>query len=210
MTIVTIGGVNHFFVVTMSSTGYQVKKLGYSGNTYKEVGRFTVKENGATKAVSGINRVLVTSTKIDFFFKSGATVYRGSLPATATTGNIDLTKAFTLKTSGALVYGQPIDLTGFSNQGFCYHESKKVLSYPLTKANVSVVLVHRNVGSTSTGVISPATDTCFASRPPNTASSRWRVSGSTARTASCTSTTNRSTSTNGNLDGVHVFERYVA
>lgn len=210
MTIVTIGGVNHFFVVTMLSTGYQVKKLSYSGNTYKEVGRFTVKENGVTKAVSGINRVLVTSTKIDFFFKSGATVYKGSLPATANTGNIDLTKAFTLKTSGALVNGQPIDLTGFSNQGFFYHESKQVLYYPLTKANVSVVLVYRNVNAASTGTIAPATDTSFRITSAKYSKFEMESLGINSKDGKLYFNTNRSTSTNGNLDGVHVFERYVA
>ncbi|MFC7488438.1 hypothetical protein ACOCJ7_08935 [Knoellia sp. CPCC 206453] len=210
MTIATIGGVNHFFIVTMSSTGYQVKKLSYSGNTYKEVGRFTVKENGATKAVSGINRVLVTSTKIDFFFKSGSTVYKGSLPATANTGTINITKAFTLKTSGALVGGKPIDLTGFVSQGFFYHESKKVLYYPLTKANVSVVLVYRNVTSTSTGVLAPSKDTSF--RITSAKYSKFEIEslGINSKDGKLYFNTNRSTSTNGNLDGVQVFEGYVA
>lgn len=211
MTIVGIGGVNHFFVVTRSSGTYQLKKLQYSGNTYKEVGKFSITENGVTKAVSGINRVSVTSTAITFFFKSGPTVYRGTLSATANSGTIAITKAFTLKTSGALVDGQPIDLDGFSDQGFFYHESKQVLYYPLTKDNVSVVLVYRNVAPTSTGTIAPSTDTSFRITSQKY-SAKFEIEGVgiSSSDGKLYFNTNRSTSTNGNLDGVHVFERYVA
>ncbi len=108
---------------------------------------------GATKAVSGISRVSVSSTTLTFFFKSGATVYRGSLALTASSGTINLTKAFDLRTAGALVNGTATDFTGFANQGFYYHEAADTLYYPLTKENVSIVLVYRNITSTTTGTL---------------------------------------------------------
>ena len=210
MTIVGIGGVNHFFVVTMSSGAYQLKKLQYSGNTYKEVGKFAVKENGVTKAVSGISRVTVTSTALTFFFKSGASVYKGTIPATSNSGTVAITKAFTLGTSGALVDGKPINLSGFLNQGFYYHESKKVLYYPMTKGNVSIVLVYRNVSATSTGTIAPTKDLSF--RITSKKYSRFEIEsvGISSTDGKLYFSTNRSNSSSGNLDGVHVFERYVA
>lgn len=74
MTIVDIAGQHHFFIVTMSATGAQLVKLRYKDNTYYKVGSYSVRLGGVAKAVSGINRVSVTLTTINFFFKSGATV----------------------------------------------------------------------------------------------------------------------------------------
>lgn len=211
MTIVGISGVNHFFVVTKSTGAYQLKKLSYSGNTYKEVGKFSIKENGVTRDVSGINRVSVTSTAITFFFKSGTTVYKGTLSAKANSGTIAITKAFTLKTSGALVDGKTMDLKDFSNQGFFYDETRKVAYYPLTHDNVSVVLAYRNVTPTSTGTLTSASDLSFRITSKKYAA-KFEIEGVgiSSSDGKLYFNTNRSTSTNGNLDGVHVFEGFKA
>jgi hypothetical protein len=95
-------------------------------------------------------------------FKSGRTVYNGSLPLRASSGTIELTKAFDLQVEGALVNGATVsDLTTFANQGFFYDETRQVLYYPLTKDNRSIVLVYRNVTPATTGTASAATDLSF-------------------------------------------------
>ena len=162
MTIVDIDAQHHMFVVTMNATGAQLVRLRYDGTTYYHAGSYQVRLNGAVAAPSGIHRVAVTTTTITFLFKSGRTVYNASLPLRAASGTINLTKAFDLQVEGALVNGATVpDLATFANQGFFYDAAKRVLYYPLTKANRSIVLVYRNVSPTTTGTAPAATDLSF-------------------------------------------------
>ena len=154
--------------------------------------------------------MLVTSTRDRLLLQERCHGLQGQPCRDGHSGNINLTKAFTLKTSGALVNGKPIKPHRTANQGFFYHESKKVLYYPLTKDNVSVVLVYRNVSATSTGVLSPSADTSF--RITSAKYNKFEIEGVgvNSKDGKLYFSTNRSTTTNGNVDGVHVFERYVA
>ena len=142
MTIVDISGEHYMFVVTMKTSGAQLVKLHYDGTNYSKVGAYQLTLAGNVAAASGINRVSVTSSKVSFLFKSGKTVYNGSLSPTAKDGAVKLTKAFSLNVKDAKVNGATVPgLDSWSNQGFFYDETKKVLYYPLTDANKSVVLV---------------------------------------------------------------------
>jgi hypothetical protein len=208
MTIVDIDGQHHLFVVTMEASGAQLVKLRYDGTTYYKAGSYQVRLNGAVAAPSGIDRVSVTSTAITFMFKSGRTVYNGSLPLRASSGTIDLTKAFDLQVDGALVNGATVaDLDTFANQGFFYDETKKVLYYPLTKDNRSIVLVYRNVSPATTGTAPAAADLSF--RITSSAYSMFEIEGVGLSGGKLYFSTNRSNSS-GAFDGVHVFNGYVA
>jgi hypothetical protein len=208
MTIVDIDGQHHMFVVTMSATGAQLVRLRYDGTTYYHAGSYQVHRDGVVATPSGINRVSVTSTAITFMFKSGRTIYNGSLPLRATSGTIELTRAFSLQVEGALVNGAPVpDLTTFTNQGFFYDETRKVLYYPLTKDNRSIVLVYRNVSPTTTGTAPAATDLSF--RITSSKYSKFEIEGVGISGGRLYFNTNRSNST-GAYDGVHVFNGYVA
>ncbi|MFD0816862.1 hypothetical protein [Micromonospora zhanjiangensis] len=208
MTIVDIDGQHHLFVVTMEATGAQLVRLRYDGTTYYHAGSYQVRLNGAVAAPSGINRVTVTSTTITFMFKSGRTVYNGSLPLRASSGTIDLTKAFDLQVEGALVNGAPVsDLGTFANQGFFYDATKKVLYYPLTKDNRSIVLVYRNVSPTTTGTAPAATDLSF--RITSSAYTTFEIEGVGLSDGKLYFSTNRANSSGSN-DGVHMFNGYVA
>ncbi|GHJ48970.1 hypothetical protein Cs7R123_63120 [Catellatospora sp. TT07R-123] len=209
MTIVDIDGEHHLFVVTMNATGAQLVKLRYDGTTYYHAGSYQVRLNGAVASPSGISRVAVTSTAITFMFKSGRTVYNGSLPLRASSGTIDLTKAFDLQVDGALVNGAEVpDLGTFLNQGFFYDAGNKVLYYPLTKDNRSIVLVYRNVSTTTTGTAPAATDLSF--RITSSAYSvKFEIEGVGISDGKLYFNTNRE-STSGSNDGVHVFNGYVA
>lgn len=105
ITIVDIDGQHHMFIVTMNTSGAQLVRLRYDGTTYYHAGSYQVRLNGAVATPSGISRVSVTSTTITFMFKSGRTIYDGSLPLRASSGTIDLTRAFDLQVDGALVNG---------------------------------------------------------------------------------------------------------
>lgn len=209
MTIVDIDGQHHMFVVTMKASGAQLVRLRYDGTTYYHAGSYQVRLDGAVAAPSGINRVSVTSTAITFMFKSGRTIYNGSLPLRAASGTVNLTRAFNLQVDGALVNGAPVpDLGSFVNQGFFYDQSKKVLYYPLTKENRSIVLVYRNVSPTTTGTAPAATDLSFritSSAYPT----KFEIEGVGISDGKLYFSTNRANS-NGAYDGVHVFNGYVA
>lgn len=209
MTIVDIDAQHHLFVVTMKTSGAQLVRLRYDGTTYYHAGSYQVRLNGAVATPAGINRVSVTSTAITFMFKSGRTIYNGSLPLRASSGTIDLTKAFDLQVDGALVNGAPVpDLGTFLNQGFFYDAAKKVLYYPLTKDNRSIVLVYRNVSPTTTGTAPAATDLSF--RITSSAySTKFEIEGVGISDGKLYFNTNRA-NLSGAYDGVHVFDGYVA
>ncbi|NUT33974.1 MAG: hypothetical protein HOV79_12960 [Hamadaea sp.] len=208
MTIVDIDAQHHLFVVTMESTGAQLVKLRYSGATYYYAGSYQLRLNGAVITPSGVNRVAQDSSTITFMFKSGRAVYNGSLPLRANSGTIELTKAFDLQVEGALVNGAPVsDLTTFANQGFFYDSTKKVLYYPLTKENRSIVLVYRNVTPATRGTALPATDLSF--RITSSAYTTFEIEGVGLSGGKLYFNTNRANA-NGAFDGVHVFNGYVA
>ncbi len=209
MTIVDIDGKHHFFVVTLNSSGAQLVKLRYDGSTYTKVGSYSVRLDGAAKAVSGINRVSVSSSQITFLFKSGRQIYNGSLPLRNNSGTVDLTRAFDLKVAGALVNGSTVsDLESFGNQGLFYDESKKVLYYPLTKDNRSIVLVYRNVSPSTTGTVASASDLSFRITSSKY-SSKFEIEGVGLSGGKLYFNTNRANSS-GAYDGVHVFNGYVS
>ncbi len=208
MTIVDISGKHYMFVVTMNKTGAQLVKLEYSGTGYKTVGSYQLRLNGDVAAVSGINRVSVTSSAVNFMFKSGKTIYNGSLKPTANSGTINLDKAFSLNVADAKVNGATVPgLENWSNQGFFYDEAKKVLYYPLTDANKSIVLVYRNVTPSSTGTLAAANDLSF--RITSSKYVKFEIEGVGLSGGKLYFNTNRATSSAA-ADGVHVFKGYVA
>lgn len=208
MTIVDIDGRHHFFVVTMNKSGAQLVKLRYDGSTYYKVGSYAIRLNGSALPASGINRVSVSSTQIRFLFKSGRQVFNGSLPLRANSGTVSLTKAFNLQVDGALVNGATVSgLSTYANQGFFYDATKKVLYYPLTKDNRSVVLVYRNVTTATRGTAPAARDLSF--RITSSKYSKFEIEGVGTSGSRLYFNTNRANSS-GAYDGVHVFKGYRA
>ncbi|MFC3990999.1 hypothetical protein [Actinoplanes siamensis] len=208
ITIVDIDGQHHMFIVTMEASGAQLVRLRYDGTTYYHAGSYQLRLNGAVAAPSGISRVSVSGTTITFMFKSGRTVYNGSLPLRASSGTIDLNKAFDLQVDGALVNGATVpDLATFANQGFYYDAANQVLYNPLTKENRSIVLVYRNVSPATTGTAPAATDLSF--RITSSKYSTFEIEGVGISDGKLYFSTNRANA-DGGYDGVHSFDGYVA
>ncbi|MBO3741930.1 hypothetical protein [Actinoplanes flavus] len=210
MTIVDIDGVHHMFIVTMDKTtaGVQLVKLRYDGTTYEYAGAYRLRLNGGVLPASGVNRVSVTGTTITFMFKSGRTVYNGSLPLRADSGNIDLTKAFDLQVDGALVDGATVpDLGTFTAQGFFYDQTEHVLYNPLTKDKRSIVLVYRNVTPATTGTAPAATDLSFRITSAKY-SQLFEIEGVGISDGKLYFNTNRRDADGAGHDGVHVFDGY--
>ncbi|WP_436535872.1 hypothetical protein [Actinoplanes sp. HUAS TT8] len=208
ITIVDIDGQHHMFIVTMEATGAQLVRLRYDGTTYYNAGSYQLRLNGAVAAPSGVSRIAVTGTTITFMFKSGHTIYNGSLPLRASSGTIDLTKAFDLQVDGALVNGATVaDLSTFANQGFFYDATNQVLYSPMTKENRSIVLVYRDVTPATTGTAPAATDLSF--RITSSKYTTFEIEGVGISDGKLYFGTNRSNA-DGAFDGVHSFNDYVA
>ncbi len=148
MVLCTINDEYYMFIVTMLEGSMSLVKLKYVGTTYYKVGNYTIKLSGQNQLMSGVKITGKTATTINFLFKNGKTYYRGSLPLTANTGTINVTEAFTLNTVDALVNGSTVPgIETFANQGFEYYNNS--VYHPVTKGNVSIVLVYRNIPTAS-------------------------------------------------------------
>ncbi|WNQ08865.1 hypothetical protein MJA45_14515 [Paenibacillus aurantius] len=151
MVLSTIDGEYYMFVITMKAGSMSLVKLKYVGTTYYKVGNYTIQYNGVDKGMSGVAITSKDASNIYFLFKSGLTLYRGTLPLTANGGTINATYGFTLNTSDALVNGSTIsNISSYVSQGFGYYNN--TIYVPLTYENVSIVLVYRSI-STASGTI---------------------------------------------------------
>lgn len=83
------------------------------------------------------------------------------MPLTANSGTIDVTYAFQINITDALVNGQTVSgLNNFSRQGIGYIASSDQLLIPLTNQNVSIILVYNNA-SIATGTITADANLSF-------------------------------------------------
>lgn len=163
----TIDGKYHLFVATMKTGSESLVKLQYSGTTYTQLGGFTLKCNGEDVAISGAKKYAKDANYIYFLFfvydgtENGVGVYRGQVPLTANSGTINITHAFDLDITNALVNGATVSgLEDFTRQGIGYIASTDQLLVPLTKTNVSIILVYDNA-STATGTVCANSDLSF-------------------------------------------------
>lgn len=163
----TIDSQYHLFVATMKTGNESLVKLRYSGNTYTQLGGFTLKCNGENIAISGVKKYAKDSNYIYFLFfvydgtENSVGVYKGNIPLTANSGTIHVTHAFDLNIKDALVNGATVSgLENFTRQGIGYIASTDQLLVPLTKNNVSIILVYDNA-SAATGTITASSDLSF-------------------------------------------------
>lgn len=165
----TINGTYNLFVATMNTGNHSLVKLQYSGTTYTKAGNYTIKCGTEEIAVSGVKKYAKDSNYIYFlFFKytdeedsRDVSVYRGKLPLTSNSGTINVSHAFDIDISNARVNGSVVaGLNDFSRQGIGYIASTDQLLVPLTKNNISIILVYDHA-STATGTISANSNLSF-------------------------------------------------
>jgi hypothetical protein len=198
----------YMFASTMAAGSTSLVKLKYVGATYYKVGNYTIKYNGANKAMSGVKITSKDANNIYFLFKSGRNFYRGSLPLNATSGTINVTDAFYLNIEDARVNGSTVsNITSYATQGIGYYNN--TLYFPLTYENVSIVLVYRNV-STASGTIYADNNLSFrvtSSAFPDL----FEIEGVGVAGGKLWFNTNRRTAAGDTADdGVHYFEGYSA
>lgn len=155
----TINDKYHLFVATLKAGNESLVKLQYSGTTYTQLGSFKLQYNGQNMAISGVKKYAKDANYIYFLFfgyngtETGVTVYRGKVPLTANSGTINITPAFNINIKDALVDGKTVSgLENFTRQGIGYIAGSDQLLVPLTKNNVSIILVYNNA-STATGTV---------------------------------------------------------
>ncbi|RKN86213.1 hypothetical protein [Paenibacillus ginsengarvi] len=155
----TIDGNYYMFVVTMNAGSMSLVKLKYVGTKYYKVGNYTIKYKDVNKSMSGVKITSKDAKNINFLFKSGRTLYRGSLPLTANSGTIHVTNGFNLNIEDARVNGSTVpNITSYAFQGFGYYND--TIYVPLTYKNISIVLVYRNI-STASGTINADNNLSF-------------------------------------------------
>ncbi|MCQ6562160.1 hypothetical protein [Paenibacillus mendelii] len=205
----TIDGDYYMFIVTMNAGSMSLVKLKYVGTKYYKVGNYTIKYNGANKAMSGVKITSKNTSNISFLFKSGRTLYRGTLPLTANSGTINVTNSFSLNIEDALVNGKRIsNISSYAFQGFGYYNN--TIYIPMTYKNISIVLVYRNI-STASGTIQ-ADDNLSFRITSSAYSDLFEIEGvGIANGDQLWFNTNRRTKPGDTAhDGVHYFKNYSA
>ena len=163
----TIDGKYHLFVATMKTGSESLVKLQYSGNTYTQLGGYTLKCNGENIAISGVKKYEKDENYVYFLFfvydgtEDSVGVYRGQVPMTANSGTVNITHSFDIDIASALVNGSAVSkLENFTRQGIGYIASTDQLLVPLTNDNVSIILVYDNA-STAAGTVMANPDLSF-------------------------------------------------
>lgn len=157
MCVTTLDDKSNLFIVTMKENSNALIRVRVDGSKFKKMGNYTVKYNGEHLAPSGVNIIKKTSTDITFLFKKGRSFYEGTIGLNQTSGTINVTKKFTINIASAVVNGKTLDLSSYTHQGYGYY--KNYIFVPLTKDNVSIVLVY-NIKD-ATGTIKTVSDLSF-------------------------------------------------
>jgi hypothetical protein len=198
----------YMFVVTMKEGSLSLVKLKYVGTTYYKVGNYIINYEGSAKSMSGVAITGKDSNNINFLFKSGSTLYKGSLPLTANSGTINVTNSFSLNTADAKVNGSAIsNISSYVFQGLGYYDD--TIYVPMTYQNVSIVLVYRNV-STASGTIT--SDNSLSFRITSSAyPDLFEIEGVGIANGGALWYSNRRTEPGDTAhDGVHYFNGYSA
>ena len=154
MDVASVNGKSNLYIATMKVGAGGLVRMEVNGSKITKKASYKIRYNGADTSVSAISVESKTDSKINFLFKKGKTVYRGSIGLNATSGTINLTKVCTLDVKSVNINGKTTDLSSFTHQGMGYHKGK--LYVPLwagsSKQNQSVIAVY-NINSNTSGTI---------------------------------------------------------
>ncbi len=155
MDVATVNGKSNLYIATMKTGAGGLVRMEVNGSKIAKKASYKIRYNGADAKVSAVAIESKTSSKINFLFKKGKTVYRGSVGLNATSGTINLTKVCKLNVKSVIINGKTTDLSKFTHQGMGYHNGK--IYVPLWaggagKENQSVIAVY-NINSKTTGTI---------------------------------------------------------
>lgn len=124
MDVTTLDGYSQLYIATMTTGSNSLVRMMINGSKATKAGNYTVMLNGAQKSVSAVCIESTTDTSVNFLFKVGTQVYRGSVAKSATSGTINIAPAFKINTSSVKVNGTTINLSSYTHQGMGYHKGK--------------------------------------------------------------------------------------
>ncbi|MGN0470995.1 MAG: RICIN domain-containing protein, partial [Acutalibacteraceae bacterium] len=210
MDVTTIDGYSQLFVATMATGSNSLVRIKVDGSKATKSGGYTLMYNGAQKSVSGVSIERTDANNVYFLFKSGATVYRGSVAKSATSGVINITKAFNINTSSVKINGSYLNLSSYTHQGMGYHDGK--IYVPLwgggaEKSNQSIIAVYDTYNAFGT----VNSDPFLSFRVTSGAYSGFEIeSCNVSSDGQLYFNVNRWTSSSGNHDAILRFNGYVA
>jgi hypothetical protein len=154
MDVTTIDGKSNLFVSTMKTGSDALVRMVVNDTKVTKKGSFNVLLNGANICISNVCIESTTSTKVNFLFKIGTGIYKGSIGINATSGTINLTKVCSVDYNNVKINGKSVDVSSYIHQGMGYKNGK--IYIPLwdnvNNRNRSVVAVY-NVTSKSSGTV---------------------------------------------------------
>lgn len=210
MDVTTIDGYSQLFVATMATGSNSLVRIKVNGSKATKSGGYNLIYNGQQKSVSGVAVEWTDANNVYLLLKSGATVYRATVPKAATGGNINITKAFTLNTGSVKVNGSYVNLSSYTHQGMGYHDGK--IYVPLWgggagKSNQAVIAVYDTYNASG----SVKSDPFLSFRVTSGAYSGFEIkSCDISSDGQMYFNVNRWTSSSGNNDAILRFNGFVA
>ena len=162
--VVYAGGKTNMFIPTSATGANSIVRYTVNGTTAtKMCGYQMVSTSGANIGGGAIRAARVDDENIYFLFKSGMTLYTGTLPISQNGGQLVMTKMCTLDTSGVYVNGTYMDLSAFIGQGMGYYDHRVYIPISghgqTSTINQSIILVYDIQGAS--GTIKPLNDPTF-------------------------------------------------
>lgn len=108
MDVTTIDGYSQLFVATMATGSNSLVRMKIDGSKATKEGSYTLMLNGAEKSVSGVAVEKTDADNVYLLLKSGATLYRATIPKTKKSGIINITYAFKIDMSSVRVNGSNV------------------------------------------------------------------------------------------------------
>ena len=166
MDVATINGKSNLYVATMKTGSNSIVRLEVDGAYMTKKAGYTLKYNGANKSISGIEVLSKTSTTVNLLCKAGKNFYTGSIGINATSGTINLKKAFTIDMKSVNINGKTTDLSSFTHQGLGYNDGKVFVPVWAggSKENQSVIAVYdimKSDGTLKTGTLKSSDSLSF-------------------------------------------------
>ncbi|MBQ8622483.1 MAG: hypothetical protein IJ422_09260, partial [Oscillospiraceae bacterium] len=162
--VVVAGGVTTMFVPTSKTGSNSLVRYKISGTTATKVcGYQMVNTSDANMGGGAIRVVRVDDENIYLLFKTGNSLYTGTLPISQNGGKIVMTFLCTLDYSEVVVNGTAMDTSGWVLQGFGYHDHMVYLpitgNHSADTINISLIAVYDIEGAS--GTIKPLPDPTF-------------------------------------------------
>lgn len=158
MSVASVNGYSTLFIATNDSSYSSVVRMKVEGDTVTTTGNFNLYYNGSKICPSGIANWGHSNGSVHFFFTSGNTVYKASIPDNQSSGNISLTKVCYLDKTEAAINGEVQNVWSYGVQGIYYcNVNGGTLYVPVTLDNEAVVLTYQGFNK--------ATGTMYAHSP---------------------------------------------